>query len=127
MTKYNEQSVVKAFIAVKDLKRITAIEMAATLDISRTSMGKILTKIGSPSIRLMVKFMNAYPEISHEWIFSGQGQMLKENSELETMVEEMIAEILNLKKEVDTQKEFIDLLKDSRDMYREKIDLLMKK
>jgi len=118
---YSGEAVTKAFVAVKEKKRITTIEMAVALKISRTSMGKIIAGGGLPSARLLVTFMNTYPEISLDWIFSGVGPMLKESSELEQRASEMDLKIKSLNKEVKTQKEFIDLLKDSRDMYREKI------
>lgn len=79
---------------------------------------------GLPSASLLVTYKNTYPEISLECIFSGVGPILKKSSELKQKAIDLEGKVKRLSREVKTQKEFIDLLKDFRDMCREKIAMI---
>lgn len=58
---------------------ITPAEFADTIGISRSAVSSIKTGRTLPTLGIVAKIINAYPQISTDWLVLGTGSMYREN------------------------------------------------
>lgn len=57
------------------MKGVKATEFAKTVDIKQASLSHILNGRNNPSLDVVMKICQAYPDISLRWLLYGQGEM----------------------------------------------------
>ena len=65
----------KRFQKWMDSKGISAIKLAANVNVSRATISHILSGRNKPSIDILDKILKEYPEFNLNWLISGVGQM----------------------------------------------------
>jgi transcriptional regulator with XRE-family HTH domain len=68
-------------------RNLTASKFADEIGVQASSISHILSGRNKPSLEFVQKILERYPEISYEWLISGQGTMHKEISQSESLKE----------------------------------------
>jgi len=58
-------------------KSLTAADFADKIGVQRSNISHILSGRNYPSAQFMEKIMKAFPDLSAEWLITGNGSMLK--------------------------------------------------
>ncbi len=116
--KYSEAKVRDAIKFIRKTEKLSIVEMVALLDVSRPSFSKMLEDKSNPSLPLLVKFLNAYPNLNLEWVFTGEGEYNKSNNDHLLELEDRITFLENKQMH---QSELIMLLQDSITAYKDTI------
>lgn len=64
-------------LLVLKIKNLTPSKFADEIGIQRSSMSHIMSGRNLPSLDLITKILNKYPDINSEWLIQGVGPMLK--------------------------------------------------
>jgi transcriptional regulator with XRE-family HTH domain len=70
---------VERILLVLKVKNLSPSKFADEIGIQRSSMSHIMSGRNMPSLDLVMKIMNKYPDINPEWLVMGVGQMMKSN------------------------------------------------
>ena len=70
----------KRIFSVMEHYGMSATEFADTLGISRAALSSIKTERTQPTLTMVARIHERFPEVSLEWLISGQGEMLPEIS-----------------------------------------------
>lgn len=68
---------------IMSVKNLSPTELADRLKVQRSSISHILSERNKPSLEFMLKIVEAFPDLSLDWVFRGEGAMLK--SQVESM------------------------------------------
>lgn len=63
-------------------KKLSAIDFSKIIQVQRSTLSHILSGRNKPSLDLIERFHNAFPELSLEWLITGIGSMYKQSNEL---------------------------------------------
>lgn len=63
-------------------KKLSAIDFSKIIQVQRSTLSHILSGRNKPSLDLVERFHNAFPELSLEWLITGVGSMYKQSNEL---------------------------------------------
>ena len=74
-TNVNNYNMEKRFKKWMDSKGISAIKLAANINVSRAAISHILSGRNKPSIDILNKILKEYSEFNLNWLISGVGQM----------------------------------------------------
>jgi transcriptional regulator with XRE-family HTH domain len=70
------------FVELIDFKGLNNSSFAKSLGVFPSIIGNITGgRLGKPSFELLEKLVDAYPDISAEWLLRGEGPMLKQEGE----------------------------------------------
>lgn len=64
-----------------DRLNVNAAQFAETVGVQRSSISHFLSGRNNPSLDVLRKILMAYPTINAEWLISGEGRMMKSESE----------------------------------------------
>ncbi len=69
-------------LKIMDYNKFTPSEFADVLEIDRSRLSHILNGRNNPSLEIVMKILEKFPEINSDWLLFGSGNMLKnvENS-----------------------------------------------
>ncbi len=69
-------------LKIMDYNKFTPSEFADALEIDRSRLSHILNGRNNPSLEIVMKILEKFPEINSDWLLFGSGNMLKnvENS-----------------------------------------------
>ena len=93
---------------------------------STTTISKIIHEKRNPSSKTIGRIINAFPEISYDWLVSGEGEMLRPNENVEPKElskDEMTvtaSQIANFMKEyypyttAESEKRIVDIIRDAQ-------------
>ncbi|KAB1065182.1 helix-turn-helix domain-containing protein [Salibacter halophilus] len=65
-------------------KKLTATQLAEILDVQRSGISHVLSGRNKPSLDFVMKIVQAFPDVSYDWLISGKGDL----SESEKRVKE---------------------------------------
>ncbi len=68
---------VERILLVLKVKNLSPSKFADEIGIQRSSMSHIMSGRNLPSLDLVMKIMNKFPDINPEWLVMGNGQMMK--------------------------------------------------
>ena len=68
---------VERILLVLKVKNLSPSKFADEIGIQRSSMSHIMSGRNLPSLDLIMKIMNKFPDINPEWLMMGIGQMMK--------------------------------------------------
>lgn len=68
---------VERILLVLKVKNLSPSKFADEIGIQRSSMSHIMSGRNLPSLDLVMKIMNKFPDINPEWLMMGIGQMMK--------------------------------------------------
>lgn len=80
-----------------EYKGLNSSKFADIVDIQRSRMSHIMSGRNNPSIDVVVRIVEKFPEISTDWLINGKGEMLNEEEK-----------ILNLSSTNNNEDEFIE-------------------
>ena len=81
----------KNWMEKEDLKSST---LADSIGVNRATISHILSGRNKPSIDLLEKLLNAYPNINANWLISGIGYMQKKIEKKEMLVYKKIGKVV---------------------------------
>lgn len=64
-------------LKIMDYNKFTPSEFADVLEIDRSRLSHILNGRNNPSLEIVMKILEKFPEISSDWLLFGSGNMLK--------------------------------------------------
>lgn len=64
-------------LKIMDYNKFTPSEFADALEIDRSRLSHILNGRNKPSLEIVMKILEKFPEISSDWLLFGSGNMLK--------------------------------------------------
>jgi len=64
---------------ILDIEHITASQLADTLGIQRGGVSHLLSGRNKPSFDFLDRILRKFPEISAEWLITGQGKPIRED------------------------------------------------
>jgi transcriptional regulator with XRE-family HTH domain len=70
-------NMVDRILLVLKIKNLTPSKFADEIGIQRSSMSHIMSGRNLPSLDLITKILNKYPDINSEWLIQGVGPMMK--------------------------------------------------
>ena len=59
-------------------KNVSATKFADTIGITRSSMSHIVSGRNKPSMDMVQKILQHYPEVNPDWLILGQGDMFRQ-------------------------------------------------
>lgn len=72
----------RRFQTILDLENISPAQLADRLGVQRSGISHILSGRNEPSFKLLQKIIQTFPEINSDWLLTGSGKPLKEQSGL---------------------------------------------
>ena len=69
----------KRFQKWMDLKNLNASKLASNIKINRATISHILSGRNKPSIDILSKMIDVYPDLNLNWLISGLGYMSNED------------------------------------------------
>ena len=91
-------------------RNISAAQFADEIGVQRSSVSHILTGRNNPSLDIILKILQRFPEINSDWILTGNGAMLKsDNVKRNTISESKSMMNLNEKDLIEKKPNMIDL------------------
>ncbi|MGB5989559.1 MAG: helix-turn-helix transcriptional regulator [Marinifilaceae bacterium] len=91
-----------------EYKELNSSKFADLVDIQRSRMSHIMSGRNNPSIDVVVRIVEKFPEISTDWLINGKGNMLIESekvidfSSLDSSVDEFIEEEIPIDLKMET-------------------------
>lgn len=73
--------------AIIDSKRMSQAQFADAIGVQRSTLHHILSGRNNPSLEVISKIHNAYPEINLDWIFTGHSEMLIDGAAVDSRQE----------------------------------------
>jgi transcriptional regulator with XRE-family HTH domain len=91
-----------------EYKELNSSKFADLVDIQRSRMSHIMSGRNNPSIDVVVRIVEKFPEISTDWLINGKGNMLIESEKvkdfpsLDSSVDECIEEEIPIDTKINT-------------------------
>ncbi len=73
---------VNRILQILKQKNLTASKFADEIGVQRSSISHILSERNKPSLELIQKILNTYPEISSEWLLTGKAPKIDKEPDL---------------------------------------------
>ncbi|MDY5024618.1 MAG: helix-turn-helix transcriptional regulator [Candidatus Egerieousia sp.] len=70
----------RRFQTILDLENLSPAQLADRLGVQRSGISHILSGRNKPSFELLQRVVQSFPEISAEWLITGNGKPLKEQN-----------------------------------------------
>ncbi len=70
---------------IMESEELNATQFAAEIDITGPTLSHILNGRNNPSLIVLKKILNRYPEISSDWLICGEGPMYRETAQAQTL------------------------------------------
>lgn len=93
---------VERILLVLKIKNLSPSKFADEIGIQRSSMSHIMSGRNLPSLDLVMKIINKFPDINLEWLLMGIGQMIK-TKQIDLFEQPLIVD----EKEAKTKKEIV--------------------
>ncbi len=74
---YNPKKMIERIQLIMKSRNISAAQFADEIGVQRSSVSHILTGRNNPSLDIILKILQRFPEINSEWILTGNGAMIK--------------------------------------------------
>ena len=74
----------RRFQTILDLENLSPAQLADRLGVQRSGISHILSGRNKPSFELLQRVVQSFPEISAEWLITGNGKPLKEQNQAAT-------------------------------------------
>ena len=74
----------RRFQTILDLENLSPAQLADRLGVQRSGISHILSGRNKPSFELLQRVVQSFPEISAEWLITGNGKPLKEQNQSAT-------------------------------------------
>ena len=74
----------RRFQTILDLENLSPAQLADRLGVQRSGISHILSGRNRPSFELLQRVVQSFPEISAEWLITGNGKPLKEQNQAAT-------------------------------------------
>ena len=71
----------RRFQTILDLENLSPAQLADRLSVQRSGISHILSGRNKPSFELLQRVVQSFPEISAEWLITGNGKPLKEQNQ----------------------------------------------
>ena len=71
----------RRFQTILDLENLSPAQLADRLGVQRSGISHILSGRNKPSFELLQRVVQSFPEISAEWLITGNGKPLKEQTQ----------------------------------------------
>lgn len=71
----------RRFQTILDLENLSPAQLADRLGVQRSGISHILSGRNKPSFELLQRVVQSFPEISAEWLITGNGKPLKEQNQ----------------------------------------------
>lgn len=71
----------RRFQTILDLENLSPAQLADRLGVQRSGISHILSGRNKPSFELLQRVVQSFPEISAEWLITGNGKPLKEKNQ----------------------------------------------
>ena len=71
----------RRFQTILDLENLSPAQLADRLGVQRSGISHILSGRNKPSFELLQRVVQSFPEISAEWLITGNGKLLKEQNQ----------------------------------------------
>ena len=71
----------RRFQTILDLENLSPAQLADRLGVQRSGISHILSGRNKPSVGLLQRVVQSFPEISAEWLITGNGKPLKEQNQ----------------------------------------------
>jgi transcriptional regulator with XRE-family HTH domain len=84
------------FLQIMKLKNMSASQFADSLGIQRSAISHFVSGRNKPSLELVMKVLNIYPDVNIEWLLFGRGNPFKNSGVKETMSETVANQELDL-------------------------------
>lgn len=68
-------------------KNLTSAKFADEIGVQRSSVSHVLSGRNKPSLEFIQKILKTYPEIDTNWLLSGEGNILTNNTKSENMID----------------------------------------
>ncbi|MDD4142034.1 MAG: helix-turn-helix transcriptional regulator [Bacteroidales bacterium] len=72
----------KRITTIIETKHLTQSQFANAIGIQRSTLSHILSGRNNPSLEIILKILNTYPEISSAWLLNGSGEMIDNSSDI---------------------------------------------
>ena len=72
----------RRFQTILDLENLSPAQLADRLGVQRSGISHILSGRNKPSFELLQRVVQSFPEISAEWLITGNGKPLKEQNQV---------------------------------------------
>jgi len=89
---------------ILESKQLTSSKFAEMIDVPRSTISHIISGRNKPSLDLITKIANTFPDISIDWLILGKGDMLKTKSE-EKATDSLFKDKLQTQLKLDTEDE----------------------
>ena len=114
-------------------KGLTPIQFAEIIGVQRSSISHFLSGRNNPSLDVMRKILTSFPDISGDWLVTGEGPMLKNpetttsgsvnqeptsNSLFDESIKEESPAVYNIKNRLKTETKEVAIKKPSDDINR---------
>lgn len=76
-------------------KKLQSSQFAQLIEIQSSTLSHILNGRNNPSLEIIKKILTHCPEISSDWLISGQNPMLKDSSHSQTRIDFSVADETN--------------------------------
>jgi len=117
-------------LKIMDYNKFTPSEFADVLEIDRSRLSHILNGRNKPSLEIVMKILEKFPEISSDWLLFGSGNMLKNletsnknlnlineknkptTAELDLNIPNTYNDVKNLNKQIEEEKDIKETIKE---------------
>ncbi|MDR2083925.1 MAG: helix-turn-helix domain-containing protein [Bacteroidales bacterium] len=65
---------VKRIIKIMEDKNLSSAHFADAIGVQRSTLSHILSERNKPSLDIIIKILNTYPEINADWLIKGSGK-----------------------------------------------------
>jgi len=118
-------------LKIMDYNKFTPSEFADVLEIDRSRLSHILNGRNKPSLEIVMKILEKFPEISSDWLLFGSGNMLKNietsnknlnlineknkptTAELDLNIPDTYNDVKNLNKQIEEEKDIKETIKET--------------
>lgn len=81
------KSMIERISKVLKIKGLTASKFAEEIGVQRSNISHILSGRNKPSLELVLKILEKYPDINPDWLLRGKGEIFREGTDLFTNFE----------------------------------------
>jgi transcriptional regulator with XRE-family HTH domain len=95
-------------------RNLSAAQFADEIGVQRSSVSHILTGRNNPSLDIILKILQRFPEINSDWILTGNGAMVKSDTRKNNAIQQTINLTADLSKNISAESQSLgDLFEQS--------------
>jgi len=91
-----------------EIKSLSPSQLADSISVNRSRLSHILTGRNNPSLDIVQNILNAYPDISPEWLIFGQGNIFRQQEDIGKQALGGLFEIEQSESNISTRKSETD-------------------